>query len=59
MFKSIATGILTNILSNVVYDVGKKGVERCKYSATEKDVIEHLRATYKNANCSQTLKWGK
>ncbi len=53
MIFTVATGMLTNILSNLVYDVGKKGVEKCIYSASKKDLIERLNETYKDSKYTQ------
>ncbi|MBE6762709.1 MAG: hypothetical protein E7551_10575 [Ruminococcaceae bacterium] len=49
MFTSIAVGMLTNVLSSIIYDVGKKGVERCIYSASKKELIEQLNFNYQNS----------
>lgn len=53
MIFTVAVGMLTNILSNLVYDVGKKGVEKRIYSASKKDLIERLNETYVDSKHTQ------
>ncbi len=53
MIESIAIGLLTNIISSIVYDSAKKGLEHCFYSSKKNELLEQMNEIYKNSEYNQ------
>lgn len=53
MIESIALGLLTNIISSIVYDSAKKGLEHCFYMSKKNELLDQMHEIYKNSEYNQ------